>query len=171
MIIHSVLARERTISSLVHKAGEIKDSVFWRGKFHYSTQVTLPPRSRKRKNERKKWERHFISGKIIWLLRGIIFFFTNALCHIQCAGVKPLNPIPMEVTEWWCSKMTNNLVVFFKGSWIYYLAKNEGCSLVNTTPLLMINRENSCSVSCHTVLPELCPFTRNETWQLRKTQA
>lgn len=171
MIIHSVLAREGTISSLVHKTGEIKDSVFWRGKFHYSTQVALPPRSRKRKNEREKWERRFISGKIIWLLRRNFFFFTNALCHIQCADVQPLKPILMEVTEQWCSKMTNNLLISLKGSWIYYLAKNEGCSLASTTPLLMINKENSCSVSHHAFLPELCPFTRNETWQLRKAQA
>lgn len=76
------------------------------------------------------------------------FFFTNALCHIQCPSAQPLKPIPTEVTEWWCSKMTNNLVIFLKGSWIYYLAKNEGCSLANTTPL-MINRENSCTVSHH----------------------
>lgn len=33
MIIHSVLARKGSISSLVHKTGEIKDSAFWGGNF------------------------------------------------------------------------------------------------------------------------------------------
>lgn len=97
MIIHSALATEGSISSLVHKTGVIKDSVILAGEISLLNTSHTPSKIQKKESKSKTGETVHLWEALLTTQRN--YFFTNALCHIQYTSVQPLKSILMEVSE------------------------------------------------------------------------